>query len=157
MLHIVRVFVALLAVMLLAACSLSTQLQLTPLAPQPISTRSPLPTPGQSPLPAPGHSPLPMPPAGARPSLSAPIPSEADAAVRAATNDLATKLKIASDIVQVVSVSAVDWSDTSLGCPQPGMFYAQVIVQGYTIILSAGGQQVEYHADQRGRIVTCSK
>jgi len=157
MLHIVRVFVALLAVMLLAACSLSSEVQLTPLAPQPVSTRSPLPTPGQSPLPAPGHSPLPMPPAGARPSLSAPIPSEADAAVRAATNDLAAKLKIAPDVVQVVSVSAVDWSDTSLGCPQPGMFYAQVIVQGYTIILSAGGQQVEYHADQRGRIVTCSK
>ena len=157
MLHIVRVSVALLAVMLLAACSLSTQVQLTPLAPQPVSTRSPLPTPGQSPLPAPGLSPLPMPPAGARPSSSAPIPSAADASVRAAINDLAAKLKIASDAVQVVSVSAVDWSDTSLGCPQPGMFYAQVIVQGYTIILSAGGQQVEYHADQRGRIVTCSK
>jgi len=77
--------------------------------------------------------------------------------VRAAVNDLAAKLNIASDAVQVASVSAVDWSDTSLGCPQPGMFYAQIIVQGYKIILSAGGQQVEYHADQRGRIVTCSK
>ena len=149
MLHIVRVSVVLLAVMLLAACSLSTELQLTPLAPQPDSTRSPLPTPG--------HSPLPTPPAGERPSSSAPIPSEAEASVRAAINDLAAKLKIASEAVQVVSVSAVDWSDTSLGCPQPGMFYAQVIVQGYTIMLAAGGQQVEYHADQRGRIVTCSK
>ena len=77
--------------------------------------------------------------------------------MRAATNDLAAKLKMAAVAVQVVSVSAVDWSDTSLGCPQPGMFYAQVIVQGYTIMLAAGGQQVEYHADQRGRIVTCSK
>ena len=77
--------------------------------------------------------------------------------MRAAVNDLASKLKIASDAVQVASVSAVDWSDTSLGCPQPGMFYAQIIVQGYKITLSAGGQQVEYHADQRGRIVTCGK
>ena len=77
--------------------------------------------------------------------------------MRAAVNDLAAKLKIASEAVQVVSVSAVDWSDTSLGCPQPGMFYAQVIVQGYKIVLSAGDQQIEYHSDQRGRVVTCSK
>jgi hypothetical protein len=157
MLHIVRVSVVLLAMLLLSACSLSTEVQLTPLAPQPVSTHSPLPTPGQSPLPTPGQSPLPTPSAGERPSSSAPIPSEADASVRAAINDLAARLKIASEAVQVVSVSATDWSDTSLGCPQPGMFYAQIIVQGYTIILSAGGQQVEYHADQRGRIVTCSK
>jgi hypothetical protein len=155
MLHIVRVSVVLLAVLLLAACSLSTDFQLTPLAPQPVSTRSPLPTPGHSPLPTPGYSPLPTPPAGER--GSAPIPPEAGASVRAAINDLAAKLKIASEAVQVVSVSAVDWSDTSLGCPQPGMFYAQIIVQGYRIILSAGGQQIEYHADQRGRVVTCSK
>jgi hypothetical protein len=155
MLHFVRVPVVLLAVLLLSACSLSTQLQLTPLAPQPVSPRSPLSTPGESPLPMPGYSPLPTLPAGER--GSAPIPAEAEAAVRAAVNDLAAKLKIPSDAVQVASVSAVDWSDTSLGCPQPGMFYAQVIVQGYKITLSAGGQQVEYHADQRGRIVTCSK
>jgi hypothetical protein len=71
--------------------------------------------------------------------------------------DLAARLKIAPEAVLVVSVSDVDWSDTSLGCPQPGMFYAQVIVQGYKIVLSAGDQQIEYHSDQSGRVVTCSK
>ncbi len=147
MLRIMGVFVALLAVMLLVACSFSTGVELTPLAPQPVSTQSPLPTPGQSPLPTPAT--------GERPSAA--TPAEAGAAVRAAINDLATKLKIPSEAVQVVSVSAVDWSDTSLGCPQPGMFYAQVIVQGYKIVLSAGSQQIEYHSDQKGRVVTCSK
>jgi len=85
-------------------------------------------------------------------------PSElagADAAVRAAISDAASRLKVASDTIQVVSVSATDWSDTSLGCPQPGMFYAQVIVQGYTIMLSAGQARIEYHADKRGRVVAC--
>jgi hypothetical protein len=85
-------------------------------------------------------------------------PSElagADAAVRAAISDAASRLKVASDMIQVISVSATDWSDTSLGCPQPGMFYAQVIVQGYTIMLSAGQARIEYHADKRGRVVTC--
>lgn len=84
-------------------------------------------------------------------------PAEADAAVRAAINDLASKSKLAPDSVQVVSVQAMDWPDTSLGCPQPGMYYAQIIVQGYRIVLSAGGQQVEYHSDMKGRVVTCSQ
>jgi hypothetical protein len=84
-------------------------------------------------------------------------PPEADAAVRAAVNDLASKRKVAAQAVQIVSVEAVDWSDTSLGCPQPGMFYAQIIVRGFQIMLSTDGQPAEYHADVRGRVVTCSK
>lgn len=82
-------------------------------------------------------------------------PAEADTAVRAAIQDMAAKLQVKPDAVQVISVSATDWSDTSLGCPQPGMFYAQIIVQGYTLVLASGGQQVEYHADKKGRVVTC--
>jgi len=126
-------------VVLLAACS---QLRATPINP----TLSPLPTPGLGSRPSPlatRVSPL------ARPS------QQADVAVRAAISAAAARLKVAPEAVQVVSVSATDWSDTSLGCPQPGMFYAQVIVQGYKIVLMASGQQVEYHADQKGRVVTC--
>jgi hypothetical protein len=158
MLRIVRVFVVLLPVMMLAACSLTSEAQPTPaLAPQPAPTRSPLPTPAQSPLPMPAGSPLPTPAGGDRSSPGAPIPPSAEASVRAAISDMAAKLGVAPEAVQVVSISQVDWSDTSLGCPQPGMFYAQIIVEGYKIMLSAGSQQVEYHGDQRGRVVTCSK
>ena len=154
--HIVRAFVVLLAVLLLAACSLSPEGQLTPaFSPQPTPMRSPLPT--TSPLPTPARSPLPTPSSDKGLSPGAPVPAGADAAMRAAINDLAAKRQVAPEAVQVVSISQVDWPDTSLGCPQPGMFYAQIIVEGYKIILSAGGQQVEYHADQRGRVVTCSK
>jgi len=87
--------------------------------------------------------------------VSGPNASGSEAAVRAAVNDLAARLKVAPETVQVVSVAAADWSDTSLGCPQPGMFYAQIIVQGYKIVLSAGDAQTEYHADRKGRVVTC--
>ena len=66
-------------------------------------------------------------------------------------------LKLAPGAVQVISVDATDWSDTSLGCPQPGMFYAQVITPGYLIVLAAGGRQFEYHANKRGRVVTCDE
>jgi hypothetical protein len=77
--------------------------------------------------------------------------------VRAAVNDLTAQLKAAPQQVQVISVTPTDWSDTSLGCPKPGMFYAQVIVEGYKIVLAAGRDQVEYHSDKRGRVVSCSK
>ena len=89
------------------------------------------------------------------PTPAASWPAEADTAVRAALQDVAARLQVQSNAVQVISVSATDWPDTSLGCPQPGMFYAQMIVQGYTITLAAGDQRVEYHADKKGRVVTC--
>jgi hypothetical protein len=75
--------------------------------------------------------------------------------VRAAIADLAAKRKVAPDKIQIISVEDVDWPDTSLGCPQPGVFYAQIIVQGYRIVLAVDGKQVEYHADRKGRVVTC--
>ncbi len=58
--------------------------------------------------------------------------------------------------VKVISVEEVVWPDTSLGCPEPGMFYAQVLVPGYRIILEVGGKRVEVHTDLKGRVVICS-
>ena len=52
--------------------------------------------------------------------------------------------------IKVVSVEAVQWPDTSLGCPQPDMMYAQVVTPGYRIILEAGGQVYEYHSAGAG-------
>ena len=53
--------------------------------------------------------------------MGAGVPLSGFACVRAAINDLASKRKLAPESVQVVLVQAVDWPDTSLGCPQPGM------------------------------------
>ena len=136
-------FISIVCVLGLAVLSAGCGLVATPLPP----TLSPLPTPKIR-----GRSPLPT----AISPVSGPAASGgADAAVRAAVSHLAAQIKVAPETVQVVSIAAADWSDTSLGCPQPGMFYAQVIVQGYRIVLSAGGAQTEYHADQKGRVVTC--
>jgi hypothetical protein len=82
---------------------------------------------------------------------------ESDIAVRAAITDWAARLRVAPDKIRVVWVEDVSWPDTSIGCPQPGMFYAQIIVPGYKIMLSADGRQIEYHADRQGRVATCSK
>ena len=145
-----RMSVVLLFAMMLTGCSLSTGVQPTPTLASPLA-------PTGSPLPTPPRSPVPTDTPGERPPASAAIPSDAEASVRAAVSDWAAKQKVAPEAVQVVSVEAVDWSDTSLGCPQPGMFYAQIIVQGYRIVLSAGSLQAEYHADRNGRVVTCGK
>ncbi len=62
-----------------------------------------------------------------------------------AKNDLATRLSIEPRNIEIVEVAAVTWPDGSLGCPQPGMMYTQVQVDGLLILFSAGGQIYEYH------------
>jgi hypothetical protein len=84
-------------------------------------------------------------------------PPEAQDVVRLAKEDLAQRLGVAVDQIGLVSVEAVEWSDTSLGCPQPGMMYAQVITPGYRVVLEAGGQRYEYHTDTGRFVVLCEK
>ena len=72
-----------------------------------------------------------------------------------AVADLAKQLGIATESITVRSVEAVEWSDASLGCPEPGMMYAQVITPGYRIVLEANGQSYEYHTGS-GTIVRCT-
>jgi hypothetical protein len=43
--------------------------------------------------------------------------------------------------VTIVSVTAVQFSDSSLGCPKPDMAYLQVITAGYRIIASTPTEQ----------------
>jgi hypothetical protein len=82
-------------------------------------------------------------------------PPGAQEVVRLAKEDLAQRLGVAVDQIQLVSVEAVNWSDTSLGCPQPGMMYAQVITPGYRVVLEAGGKQYDYHTDEGRFVVLC--
>ena len=81
------------------------------------------------------------------------VPAEA-AEVTLVKQDLAQRLNTAVDQIRVVSVRAVDWPDTSLGCPKPGMSYAEVITPGFEIILEANGQEYAYHTGG-GEYVQC--
>ena len=73
-----------------------------------------------------------------------------------AKSDLAQKLGIAIDEIEMRSMTEVEWNDTSLGCPQEDMSYAQVITPGSTILLEVDGQTYEYHTDKRQRVVLCT-
>ncbi|HYR20975.1 MAG TPA: hypothetical protein VEQ15_15870, partial [Myxococcales bacterium] len=48
------------------------------------------------------------------------------------------------------------WPDTSLGCPKPGMSYAQVVTRGFLIELEAAGKSYRYHSDLE-RVVPCEE
>ena len=72
-----------------------------------------------------------------------------------AVEDAATRAGVDPTAVQVISVQARDWPDTSLGCPKPGMFYAQVITPGYLIVLEVAGRRLEYHTDSARRVEPC--
>lgn len=109
----------------------------SPLAP-PTETRTPLPTD--------------VPPA--RTAVS--IPSQAAKAVTWAQADLAARLDIPPDQIEIVTIEFVQWRDSSLGCPQPGMMYAQVITPGYRILLQSEEKRYEYHAAQgRDSAILC--
>ncbi|NCF67022.1 MAG: hypothetical protein GWP61_13690 [Chloroflexi bacterium] len=65
--------------------------------------------------------------------------------VNQATEDLATRLKPSIPEIEFLSFEEKVWSDSSLGCPQPGMRYLQVLKEGYLIRLSANNQTYNYH------------
>ncbi|MFO7740972.1 MAG: hypothetical protein R6X31_01540 [Anaerolineae bacterium] len=74
----------------------------------------------------------------------------------AAVAHLADEIGVSQEEIEVVSVEPVEWPDASLGCPEPGKMYAQVITPGYRIILELEGDRFEVHTDQEGRsVVTC--
>lgn len=60
--------------------------------------------------------------------------------------DLSRRLSIPRSQIEVAAVTAVTWPDGSLGCPQPGMIYPQVQVDGMRILLRAGGRTYDYHS-----------
>ena len=62
-----------------------------------------------------------------------------------AKEDLAERLNVNVDDIGLVEFAFVTWGDSSLGCPQPGMKYKQVPVDGYLIRLAYEGQVFNYH------------
>ena len=85
------------------------------------------------------------------------LPAAAEPSVKMARADLAQRVGLAPEAIKLVSAEGVEWSDASLGCPQPGMMYAQVITPGFLVMLEAGGQTYEYHTDMGRFVVLCEQ
>lgn len=86
---------------------------------------------------------------------SIPNPAETDVA-KLAVAALAKDLGIAADKIQVDTVRTVNWPDSSIGCPQPGRAYMQVITPGHKVSLRADGRIYVVH-EAKGRAFVCEK
>jgi hypothetical protein len=80
------------------------------------------------------------------PSLTSSPSTPASGPAADAVADLATRLEVEADAIEVVSQEAVTWRDGSLGCAKPGFAYTQALVDGSRITLRANGIDYEYHS-----------
>ena len=71
---------------------------------------------------------------------------------------LISKLGVNSDDIQVLSAEQVEWPSTALGCPEPGVGYAAVIVSGWKFTLAHGDETYSYHSDESGsNVIDCTE
>ena len=75
--------------------------------------------------------------------------------IKKARKDLAQRLSISATQINVLEVKNVVWPDSSLGCPQPGVTYMQVLTQGYLILLGHNEIKFEYHANNKNSLIYC--
>jgi hypothetical protein len=57
--------------------------------------------------------------------------------------------------LRVVQARPAEWSDGSLGCPEPGMMYTQAIVSGWWVLLEHAGRAFDYRATGPGAFRIC--
>jgi hypothetical protein len=74
-----------------------------------------------------------------------------------AKEDLAERLGVTLDQIELLSFEEVVWPDASLGCPQPGMAYIQMLQDGALIRLSAKGQMYDYHSGGNRGVFLCEQ
>ncbi len=86
-----------------------------------------------------------------------PTPSPPDALAQAKAM-LRGKLGVNSDDILVLSAEQVEWPSTALGCPEPGVGYAAVIVSGWKFTLAHGDETYSYHSDESGsNVIECAE
>ncbi len=67
----------------------------------------------------------------------------------------AERTGLAAAEITVVEAAQVTWPDGSLGCPEPGQAYTQALVDGYQVILDAGGEELDYRVGSGGSFRLC--
>ncbi|HEU0295928.1 MAG TPA: hypothetical protein VFR47_24525 [Anaerolineales bacterium] len=89
------------------------------------------------------------------PTIPTPAVSGLEKLIEKAKEDLAQRVGVPITQISLIEATEVEWSDSSLGCPQPGMAYMQVITPGFLILLEHADRTYEYHASRHNTIVTC--
>lgn len=77
--------------------------------------------------------------------------------VKVAKDDLARRQSAKADQIELLEVKEVTWSDAGLGCPKPGMAYAQIPQDGLLIRLRMKERMFSYHSGGTGAPFLCEK
>jgi hypothetical protein len=121
---------------LLAACAIQT------------GNTSPSPDPSRPALSAPALTTI--------PPSDEPVTGEVPADILAnIIADAAREAGTGEGEIEIVRAEAVTWNDGSLGCPEPGMVYTQALVEGYHVVLEAGGERLDYRVGSGGSFRLC--
>jgi hypothetical protein len=101
-------------------------------------------------------------PASSTPGGGSPQPSQSGQPAGSAPRDLidgiladaASRTGLAAESLSVDARHVV-WNDGSLGCPEPGMSYIQVLTPGWHVLVRAGSRTLDYRASERGSFRLC--
>ena len=69
--------------------------------------------------------------------------------------NLAERLGIPVDEIEISGATPVMWRSGAMGCPKPGMSYTQALVPGIWLLLKANGNLYRYHATPQGQPFYC--
>jgi hypothetical protein len=73
--------------------------------------------------------------------------------VRLAKQDLAQRLAIPGEKINLLAVNPVTWPDSSLGVPKPGVMVTPVLTPGFQILFEALGRKYYYHTNNKEQVV----
>ena len=91
-------------------------------------------------------------PTGKTPPVKGEVPQ---AILESILKEAAAQAKVDRDQLVIARAQSVVWSDGSLGCPEPGMMYTQILVNGYWVIIEAGSKQYDFRVGSGGSFRLC--
>jgi hypothetical protein len=59
--------------------------------------------------------------------------------------------------IKIIKAEAVVWNDGALGCPKPGEFYIQMMINGYGVVLEVEGVYYDYRVTDSGDFKICEQ
>jgi hypothetical protein len=69
--------------------------------------------------------------------------------------DLSERTSAQAGDIKVIRAEALVWNDGSLGCPQPGEVYIQMMISGYWVVAEVEGVEYDYRASDSGHFKLC--
>ena len=89
------------------------------------------------------------------PHMSQVAPQVPEAILNSILKEAAKRANVPPQELVIVRAEAVVWNDGSLGCPEPGMEYAQALINGFWVVISGAGQTYDFRVGRDGNFRLC--